>query len=78
MERPFGIAFGENRRGYTTIDELVPGGRAERMARVANLNQNSEYPRVNDIVRVCTCTTIMYQRGALLFGAQVRIEFEEI
>lgn len=73
IERPFGIVFGENRRGHTTVADLVPGGRAERMGRIAKLNQRSQYPRIGDVVRVCTCTTILYQRGALLFGAQVRI-----
>lgn len=72
LERPLGIVFEEGPGGEARVAELIPGGNADRLMRQTSLDPalSKMAPRVGDILRACTATNVVYQTGALLFGAQ--------
>lgn len=72
LQRPLGIVFEEGPGGEARVAELIPGGNADQLRRQTSLDPalSTRAPRVGDILRACTATNVVYQTGALLFGAQ--------
>jgi hypothetical protein len=72
LQRPLGIVFEEGPGGEARVAELIPGGNADQLRRQTSLDPalSKRAPRVGDILRACTATNVVYQTGALLFGAQ--------
>jgi hypothetical protein len=68
-----GIVFEEeSKTGRAVVAEVVPGSNAEQLRKRAALDPAlaASAPKEGDVLRAVTCTNIVYQTGALLFGAQ--------
>ena len=73
LPRPLGLVFEEEEQtGHAVIVDIIKGSHAAKLCQRASLDPSLEYsaPKEGDVLRAITCTNIVYQTGALLFGAQ--------
>ncbi|KAL3158397.1 hypothetical protein ABBQ38_010634 [Trebouxia sp. C0009 RCD-2024] len=74
LPRPMGLVFEEDKaRGQVVVADFVQGSQAEKLSKVAKLNQSSRTaPQIGDVLRGCTCTNLVYPTKSLL-GVQAPV-----
>ena len=71
LPRPLGVVFEEDtRRKRAVVAGTVDGSRAARAAKLAKLDraQRAQAALAGDVLRACTCTTLVYPTKSLVFG----------
>jgi hypothetical protein len=73
LPRPLGVILEEDkRRKRVVVSGTIAGSRAEQKVQLAKVDRarRREAPLPGDILRACTCTTLMYPTNSLVFGMQ--------
>jgi hypothetical protein len=73
LPRPLGIILEEDkRRKCVLVSGTIAGSRAEQKAQLAKIDRSKrrEAPLPGDVLRACTCTTLMYPTKSLVWGMQ--------
>lgn len=73
LPRPLGVVLEEDaRRKRVVVAGTVEGSRAARNERLAKFDrsQKAKAALAGDVLRACTCTTLVYPAKSLVFGLQ--------
>lgn len=73
LPRPLGIVLEEDkRRKRVVVSGTITGSRAEQKAQLAKVDRARQWeaPLPGDVLRACTCTTLMYPANSLILGMQ--------